>query len=42
MKFWCNWQMRQSLHPFVLLTGALVCSDSMRAVVPLSAERTRP
>ena len=39
LKFWCNWQMRQSLHADLLASGVDVCSESVSAVAPARSRR---
>ena len=41
LKFWCNWQMRQSLHPVVLVARFFVCSLSTCAALSGADRRMR-
>ena len=42
LEFWCNWQMRQSLHAFLLESGVDVCSESVSAAALLGSDTTSP
>lgn len=41
-KFWCNWQIRQSLHPVWPPLVFAVCSDLVSEVISVLSVNTRP
>ena len=42
LKFWCNWQIRQSLHAVLLASGVDVCSVAVSDVALLGDGSMRP